>query len=111
MRSHEGLQERPVLPAPRIGPDPAEAGLDEQQVVVLLGDFSFKDPAEILAGLRHRPAAAGSTAGSGSMAGMKMGGSGSMAGMKTDGSGAMAGMTMDLNDVDYDAYLANEPKV
>jgi FtsP/CotA-like multicopper oxidase with cupredoxin domain len=31
-----------------------------------------------------------------------------MAGMKMNGSGSMAGMKMDLNDVDYDAYLANE---
>ena len=108
MHSHQGLQEQRLLAAPLIVTDPAEAGLDEQPVVVLLGDFSFKDPAEILAGLRQRPAAGGSTAGSGSMAGMTMDGSGSMAGMKMDGSGSMAGMTMDLNDVDYDAYLANE---
>jgi FtsP/CotA-like multicopper oxidase with cupredoxin domain len=97
MHSHQGLQEQRLLAAPLIITDPAEAGLDEQPVVVLLGDFSFKDPAEILAGLRQRPAATGGAGGSGSMAGMKMGGAGSM-----------AGMTMDLNDVDYDAYLANQ---
>ena len=108
MHSHQGLQEQRLLAAPLIITDPAEAGLDEQPVVVLLGDFSFKDPAEILAGLRKRPATSEGMASTGSMAGMKMGGSGSMAGMKMDGSGSMAGMTMDLNDVDYDAYLANQ---
>jgi len=91
MHSHQGFQEQRLLAAPLIVRDPAEAGIDEQEVVVLLGDFSFKDPAEIFAGLRRRPAAGG-------MAGMKM----------DSGSGSMAGMKMDLNDVDFDAYLANE---
>jgi FtsP/CotA-like multicopper oxidase with cupredoxin domain len=92
MHSHQGLQEQRLLAAPLILRDPAEADLDEQEVVVLLGDFSFKDPMEILAGLRNRPAAGG------------------MAGMKMDSAttGSMPGMTMDLNDVDYDAYLAND---
>ena len=44
MHSHQGLQEQRLLAAPLIITDPAEAGLDEQPVVVLLGDFSFKDP-------------------------------------------------------------------
>ncbi len=52
MHSHLGLQEQSLLAAPLIVADPAEAGLDEQEVVLMLHDFSFRDPAEIMAGLR-----------------------------------------------------------
>jgi FtsP/CotA-like multicopper oxidase with cupredoxin domain len=116
MHSHLGLQEQGLLAAPLIVADPAEAGLDEQEVVLMLHDFSFRDPAEIMAGLRggqgHGMVGMPDAAGTQGMAGMDHSGHdmGSMAapkpmpGMQHD----MPGMAMDLNDVAYDAYLAND---
>lgn len=95
MHAHT-LQEQRLLAAPLIVADPAEAGLDEQEVVVLLHDFSFRSPEELLAGL------AGTT--DGGMAGHRMMGHG-MGGNMMAGHG---GMAMDINDIDYDAYLAND---
>lgn len=108
MHSHVGLQEQQMLAAPLIVTDPAEAGLDEQAVVILLHDFSFRDPAEILAGLGGKV----------SMPGMEPAVPSAMshAGMPMSGT-AMPGMAMgtakddmapDLNDVAYDAFLAND---
>ena len=122
MHSHLGLQEQRLLAAPLIVADPAEAGLDEQEVVLMLHDFSFRDPAEIMAGLRagqgHSMAGMDHGASQGSMAGMDhsghdMGSMSAMPGMTHDMPGmAMpgmgGGMAMDLNDVEYDAYLAND---
>lgn len=109
MHAHT-LQEQELLAAPLIVEDPAESGLDEQQVVVLLHDFSFKAPEELLAGLKGGQASAGmaghggaSDMGTKPMDGMKMGTD--MQGMSHQG---MPGMTMDLNDITYDAYLAND---
>lgn len=98
MHSHVGLQEQQLLAAPLIVRDPAEAARDEQEVAVLLHDFTFRDPAEILAGL------SGGTGDAGGMEGM--------AGMDhsamNHGSGSMAGTQSHLNDVEFDAYLAND---
>jgi FtsP/CotA-like multicopper oxidase with cupredoxin domain len=95
MHSHVGLQEQQLLAAPLIVRDPAEAGRDEQEVVVLLHDFTFRDPAEIFSGL---------SGGTGNMDGM--------AGMDHSamdhGAGSMAEMQPHLNDVEFDAYLAND---
>jgi FtsP/CotA-like multicopper oxidase with cupredoxin domain len=103
MHSHVGLQEQLLLAAPLIIRDPAEAGIDEQDVVVMLHDFTFRDPEEILAELRG---GTGMGAMSHDMSGMDMGGE-AMSGM--DMSGTMsADMPMDLNDIDFDAYLAND---
>ena len=90
MHSHVGLQEQHMLAAPLIVHDPKDAGLDEQEHVVLLHDFTFRDPAEILAELKS---------GGGLHAGH--------AGMDHDN---MDGMVMPamLNDIAYDAYLAND---
>ncbi|WP_343717474.1 multicopper oxidase domain-containing protein [Inquilinus sp.] len=121
MHSHLGLQEQQLLAAPLIVADPAEAGLDEQEVVLMLHDFSFRDPAEIMAGLRggqghgmvgmdHGSQGmagmdhSGHDMGGHDMSGMSMGGAKPMPGMQHD----MPGMAMDLNDVEYDAYLAND---
>lgn len=129
MHSHLGLQEQRLLAAPMIVADPAEAGLDEQEVVLMLHDFTFRDPAEIMAGLRGGQGHGAAPADQG-MAGMNHGGQG-MAGMDHSGHamGSMpmssakpmpgmqhdmpgmamsSGMAMDLNDVEYDAYLAND---
>lgn len=110
MHAHT-LQEQRLLAAPLIVADPAEAGLDEQPVVVLFHDFSFKSPEEILAGLRGSPSmdgmpghgaghGASGTPGQG-MSEMPMPGMPAMPGMSD-------GMAADINDVDYDAYLAND---
>jgi len=52
MHSHVGLQEQQLLAAPLIVRDPREKQLDEQEVVMLLHDFSFRDPMEIFHELR-----------------------------------------------------------
>ena len=94
MHSHT-LSEQQLLAAPMVTVE-ADAG-DVPQAVIMLHDFSFRPPAEIAAGLM--------TAQGHHMAGMDMGGM-DMGG--TDMSGmAMGGMTH-ANDVDYDAYLAND---
>lgn len=120
MHSHFGLQEAQLLAAPLIVETAEDASADRQAVTILLHDFSFTAPEEILAGLKAEPMA---LIGSGAAAmnmGMVRGGNGSMAGMDhsnmdmgnmqgMDGSGmTMAGMPMDLNDVGFDAFLAND---
>ena len=89
MHSHVGLQEQQLLAAPLIVRETRDQVFDEQEHVVLLHDFTFRDPTEILAELRG---------GGGAHAGH--------AGMAMDHSKmAMGGM---LNDVVFDAYLAND---
>jgi FtsP/CotA-like multicopper oxidase with cupredoxin domain len=91
MHSQEGLQEAFLLSAPLIVHEQSDEGKDEQEVVVLLGDFSFTPPTEIYAKLR-RPRKA-----------MDMGG------RKTgEMKKSMATSKPDANGVDYDAYLAND---
>ncbi len=51
MHSHHGLQEQRLLAAPLIVRTDEDARADVQEVVLILEDFSFRDPAEILAGL------------------------------------------------------------
>ena len=93
MHSHEGLQEAFLLAAPLIVHDPSDEPKDEQQIILFLGDFSFTPPPEIYARLRKPSAGA-----------MAMGGK--MAPGKAHESTPMA--KPDANDVDYDAYLAND---
>ena len=143
MHSHQGLQEQQLMAAPLIIHD-ADARRDEQEVVLMLHDFSFRSPQEIFAGLRHAgssPAGKAmddATAKAGNaMAGHDMGGTdmqgddmkgmampsmshGGMADMDMkdmdmkgmaphrNGDAGAAGMAMDLNDVEYDAFLAND---
>jgi FtsP/CotA-like multicopper oxidase with cupredoxin domain len=100
MHSHHGLQEQLLMAAPLVVRSAEDLRADLQEVTILLHDFTFKDPAEILAKL---------TGGSG-MAhhghGMSLPGTpGSHDGHGTTMSG---GVPMDLNDVEYDAYLAND---
>ena len=104
MHAHT-LQEQNLLAAPLIVQSAADVTRDEQQVVVLLHDFSFTPAEELLAKLSG-----------GGMAGMNhgagAGGGDGMAGMNMDGMNMGSkgpGMAaMDLNDIDYDAYLAND---
>jgi FtsP/CotA-like multicopper oxidase with cupredoxin domain len=117
MHSHVGLQEQRLLAAPLIIFDPADAKVDEQQVVVMLHDFTFRDPAEIFEDLRKGGGMsipgmrghAGPMSDGGSSAPTMKHGMGNMGSMPktTHGKDSMAGMAMDINDVEYDAYLAN----
>jgi len=101
MHAHT-LQEQQLLAAPLIVTDPADSARDEQQVVVLLHDFSFRPPEELLAGLRGG-AATTVMAGHEGMTGMDdMSDMDGMVGMSDHA------MTMDINDIEYDAYLAND---
>lgn len=99
MHAHT-LQEQALLAAPLIVRERDER--DEQDVVILLHDFSFTPPEELLQRLQQGQTmemGGGDMAGHAGMAGMH----GAMPGMAMGG-----GMTMDLNDIEYDAYLAND---
>lgn len=97
MHAHT-LQEQELLAAPLIVADANAAVRDEQEVVVLLHDFSFKSPEELLSGLNGGQVI-------GDMAGHDMAAGSDMVGMSHD---AVPGMAMDVNDIAYDAYLAND---
>ena len=112
MHAHT-LQEQNLLAAPLIVRRAEEVAADEQEIVVLLHDFSFTPAAELLAKLKgssaggHAMPGMGHDMGAMNMPGMDHGGMdmGSMPGMEH---GGMPGMSMDLNDIEYDAYLAND---
>jgi FtsP/CotA-like multicopper oxidase with cupredoxin domain len=122
MHSHQGLQEQQLMAAPLIIRDAAEAG--PREIVMMLHDFSFASPEEIFSGLRKGGGAGQKQEGaaasaSHSMHGMPMAGMDhGMGAMTQDASqgkmkqamGRMAPgqMAMDLNDVAYDAFLAND---
>ncbi len=107
MHSHIPVQEMGLLAAPLIVRSAEDVAADRQEVVMFLHDFSFRPAEEVLAEITggmagHDMAAMGTQP----MAGMdhsKMGMSGmDMSGMMMDG------MAMDLNDFNFDAYLAND---
>jgi FtsP/CotA-like multicopper oxidase with cupredoxin domain len=98
MHSHQGLQEQGLMTAPLIIHDERDRA-DEQEVVVMLADFSFTPEEQIFENLRKSDSMAGMAKPAGAMAStssMTMG-----AQMATGQSGP------DLNDVKYDAFLAN----
>jgi FtsP/CotA-like multicopper oxidase with cupredoxin domain len=119
MHAHT-LQEQQLLAAPLIVADPADSGRDEQEVVVLLHDFSFTPATALLEKLTAAKPGSGTINSGREMSGMMDMGSGngmggmdmkSMPGMDMSAGGGMAGMgamAMDLNDIEYDAYLAND---
>jgi len=99
MHSHEGLQEQLLLAAPLIiHDDRDEPG--QQEVVMKLHDFSFTPPEEIYASLRTPKKMVGMA---GDHAAAMGGGMGGMAMPAKSGAA-----TPDLNDVTYDAFLAND---
>ena len=102
MHSHIPEQEMQLLAAPLIVRRPEDVSADRQEVTLFLHDFSFKSPAEVLAEIT----------GGASMAGMDHGqmGQGGMEGMDMSGMdmSEAGGMAMDLNDYNFDAYLAND---
>jgi len=88
MHSHYGLQEQLLLSAPLIIRDGSEHP-SQQEVVVMLSDFSFTPPDQILAQLQARQ--------TDDMHGMDMRGK-AMSAIKSE---------PDLNDVQYEAFLTN----
>jgi FtsP/CotA-like multicopper oxidase with cupredoxin domain len=101
MHSHQGMQEQSLMTAPLIVHSAEDMRADRQEVVLMLHDFSFRRPDELLAGLTKSNGSQ-SAMPNGGMANMSMG----SGGMGTTGMGS--GMAMDLNDIDYDAFLAND---
>src|SRR5437588_166617 len=109
MHSHQGLQEQLLLAAPLIIRDQRDRP-DQQEVIVMLADFSFTPPDQIFAGLKK-----GGSMSPGAMTGASPSAP-APAKAKGKAEGTMApGMTMggtaakpDLNDVKYDAFLAND---
>lgn len=81
MHSHLGLQEQKLLAAPLIVKETAEPVFEEQEHVIMLHDFTFREPQEILSELKS----GGGAHAMHDMPGMAMG-----------------------SDVDFDALLAND---
>ncbi|SOC35660.1 FtsP/CotA-like multicopper oxidase with cupredoxin domain [Rhizobium subbaraonis] len=109
MHAHT-LQEQTLLAAPLIVRTAGDLARDEQEVVILLHDFSFKTPEELLAGLKA-PGSGGASAGHRGVVGHMGAVVQGMEGMHQQHMSGMAmqGMpAMDLNDIEYDAYLAND---
>jgi FtsP/CotA-like multicopper oxidase with cupredoxin domain len=96
MHSHQGLQEQLLMAAPLIIHDRRDRA-DQQEFVVMLTDFSFTQPDQIFAELKK-------TGSSASRPATRSARKGSMAGMAKPGARAKP----DLNDVKYDAFLAND---
>lgn len=113
MHSHIPSQEMQLLAAPLIVRTAEDAAADRQEVVMFLHDFTFKSPEEVLieiaggaghdmAGMDHSSMADQETADPAPMAGMDHS---AMAGLDP---GSTEPMVMDLNDFNFDAYLAND---
>jgi FtsP/CotA-like multicopper oxidase with cupredoxin domain len=98
MHSHQGLQEQGLMTAPLIIHDERDQP-DEQEVVVMLADFSFTPAEQIFENLKNSGSMAGTAKPTGAMA--------STAGMKMAAPMSMGQSGPDLNDVKYDAFLAN----
>jgi FtsP/CotA-like multicopper oxidase with cupredoxin domain len=91
MHSHQGLQEQLLLDAPLIIRDARDVP-GRPEIVLTLNDFSFTPPEEIFAKLK-KSAGMGQMSAAVGKAGMAKGG---------------ADTGPDLNDVTYDAFLAND---
>lgn len=127
MHSHFPVQEMQLLAAPLIVRSRADLAADRQEVVMILQDFSFTSPDELMENIEHAHGNGGhggmdhgamdhGSGAMGNMMGRMMGASGLGHGMghgdgadsAMSGMGGMQGMEMDLNDIDFDAYLAND---
>ncbi|MCQ4189176.1 multicopper oxidase family protein [Methylocystis suflitae] len=89
MHSHEGLQEQSLLAAPLIIRDGRNPP-GQQEATIMLADFSFTPPEQIYAELRKRRAAPGPRS------------------AEPGAANESAVPRPDLNDVRYDAFLAND---
>lgn len=136
MHSHVGLQRQNLLSAPLIVRTNEDLRADVQDHVVFLHDFTFRNPEEILAGLiagnghghatqaahqmetqmrqqmsggGHRDMQMPGGAGGDGAHGMKQHGHGQASSMPGATPGRMPGhMPGHMNDVEFDAYLAND---
>src|SRR5258708_10015505 len=103
MHSHFGLQEQDLLAAPLIVREQSAIKSGLQEVVILLEDFSWTKPSLIFEELRKpKPIA---------MTGMTSAGTTTLsprAAINMPSSNAPAAGGPDLNDVTYDAFLAND---
>src|ERR1700675_2891680 len=105
MHSHQGMQEQNLMTAPLIVRSAEDMRADRQEVVLMLHDFSFRTPEELLAGLTKSNGSKSAKSGMGnsmSMDSMNMD-SGSMGAMNSGTMGTMSmgsATAMDLNDVD-----------
>lgn len=106
MHSHLGLQEQELLAAPLIIHDGRDRP-DQQEVVIMLTDFSFTPPAQIYEGLRKRKGMPGVTE---ALSGMDSPPAKTMSAKLRIARMAKgrASVKPDLNDVKYDASLAND---
>jgi len=125
MHSHHELQEQRLMTAPLIVHDKAVLTEDRQEVVLMLHDFTFREPDEVLAGLLGASAATaqaiaqndergGEREGSSTLSQPGVAGMANMRGrnmpqMPMEANSIAPGhMQMGLNDVHYDAFLAND---
>lgn len=97
MHSHFDLQVQRFLSAPFIITARHDPYPQAKNVVMFLGDFSFKKPEDILQSLKHSGMAMDKMQGMGKMPGMQ--------GMEKMADSKAA--TADLIDVNYDAFLTN----
>ena len=102
MHSHQGLQEQLLMTAPLIIHDQRDRA-DQQEIVVMLADFSFTPPEQIFENLKKSSSMAGMASGAPPASMAKGGAMSSMKMAKGD-----AAPAPDLNDVKYDAFLAND---
>lgn len=124
MHSHHDMQEQSLMTAPLIVHSAAELHEDRQEVVLMLHDFTFRTPEEVLAGLTGTSVAAAQAMAqkteeapadkddAGTPKPHNVGMAAHLPGMAMpamtmSGPGGMQ-MHMDLNDVHYDAFLAND---
>src|SRR5258707_6807697 len=110
MHSHQGTQEQNLMTAPLVVRSAEDMRADRQEVVLMLHDFSLQTPDELLAGLTKSNGSQSAMPKSSMGNNMNMD-SGSMGAMNSGTMNAMnmaSGMAMDLNDIDYDAFLAND---
>jgi FtsP/CotA-like multicopper oxidase with cupredoxin domain len=99
MHSHQGMQEQSLMTAPLIVRSAEDMRAGRQDVVLMLHDFTFRMPDELLAGL---------TKFNGSQSAMPKSGMGAMHSGTMGAMNMGPGTAMDLNDVDFDAFLAND---
>jgi FtsP/CotA-like multicopper oxidase with cupredoxin domain len=110
MHSHQGMQEQSLMTAPLIVHSAEDMRADQQEVVLMLHDFSFRTPEELLAGLTKSSGGQSAMPKTAMSDKMNMG-SASKGAMNSRTMGAMnmgPGMAIDLNDIDFDAFLAND---
>lgn len=111
MHSHIPVQEMQLLAAPLIVRRPEELAEDRQEVVMFLHDFSFTLPEKLLAnladGMGHAHGAHSAAPATAQVDHSAMDHSAMGHGERGDTENADV-MAMDLNDINFDAYLAND---